>query len=95
MGDNGEQIREKIDLKHFRDGNMDIDIYLDANEGTMRMKRVGFSDDEKHEVEINNINNCPQNVNGGWIPHFVFSPDSLNAQKLKICVMNPSFYGKP
>ena len=71
---------------------MEIDILVDADKGIMKMKRVGFVDDHQYEIQISGINNCPDNTNGGWIPHFIFGSSSSN-QQLRIAKIDRSWYG--
>ena len=93
IGEHGEAIREKINMDHFRIKNIEIDIYLDADKGIMRLKRVGFADNNRYEPEFRNINNCPENKNG-WIPHFIFAWDDKTKQELRIAKIDKSSYGK-
>ena len=91
-GDNGEKIRNKINMRHFKDGDVEIDIYLDADQGLMRMKRVGFEDDDKYEAEFRNINNCPDNKDG-WIAHFCFEISRDCDQEIRMAIIDKSWYG--
>ena len=93
-GPNGESIREKINCNHFCDGNQEIDIFVDCDNGILRIKRVGYSDDTKYEFEINGINRCSENRNGDWIPHFIFSSNYGNGQKISMARIDSSHYGK-
>ena len=93
------QFGKKIQMNHFVEVNVKIDIYFNSdNDGILKIKRVGFSDDLKHEVLIKGINNCPENKGwwgkiNGWIPHFVFSSYSRCEQKIQIARIDKSWYG--
>ena len=93
-GPNGERIREKIKCDHFSDGNQEIDVFIDCDNGILRVKRVGYSNDTKHEVDIKGIDKCPENRNGGWIPHFIFPFQGYDEYKITMARVNPSHYGK-
>ena len=96
IGGNKEKIREKINLDHFSEGDVLIDIYFDSmvDGGIMKIKRVGYKDGDKYEAQINNINNCKHNKKKAWIPCFVFSGySSDNFQAVMISCVPPSYYG--
>ena len=92
-GDNGEVIREKIRSQHFRDTEVELDLYLDLeNEGLFRMKRVGYKVDEKYEAQIRGINKCSQ-ITNGWIPHFAYYGGE-NRQEVQMASIDPKYYGQ-
>ncbi len=66
IGDNDERLREKITVGHFREGDVLLDIYFNAddNEGTMKIKRVGYTDGDKYERQISGLNKCADNKDG-------------------------------
>ena len=92
-GFNGELIRKKIKTKHFVDTEIELDIYLDLDDknGQFRMKRVGYTNDDKNEVYLDGIKKCP-NAENGWIPHFVFG--HRGGQEIQIAKINPKYYGQ-
>ena len=90
-GKNGEKLTRRVDLTYFRKKNSEIDIYVDADEGIMRIKSVGTKDADNHEVEMLNINNSNKD---GWVPHFVFEQSKDCPQKIRIARINPSWYGQ-
>ena len=90
-GRNGEKITSRINLKYFKKEHSEIDIYLDADQGIMRMKRVGSKDADNHEVEIVNINNSNTD---GWVPHLIFEQSKHCTQKIRIARIDESWYGK-
>ena len=96
-GENGEVIRKKINVDHFIETKLEIDLLLNLNnDGSLAMKRVNYSSwftSYKYEVFINGINKCPDNTNG-WIPCFVFSSYPYNKQSLQCARINKEYYGK-
>ena len=92
-GENGEEIRESIKLDHFKEGDMEIDIYLDADKRILKMKRVGYLDEEKYEPMITNL--YTGNNKQGWIPNFTFGYDSGQEQQIRIArIVDISLYGQ-
>ena len=81
-------------MDHFGDKNMEIDILVDADKGIMKMKRVGFLNDDKYEIQISGIHNCPDNINGSWIPHFIFGSSKNSNQEIRIAKIDRTWYGK-
>ena len=95
IGGNKEKIRKLINLGHFLEGDVLIDIYLNLlfDGGIMKIKRVGYKDGDEYEAQINNISNCKDNYHNAWIPCFVFSSDYDNEQGVMIGSVPPSWYG--
>jgi len=93
-GENGESIREKINVDHFKDGDEEIDVCVDCDGGIMRIKRIGYSENINHEIMINGINKCTDNHHNAWIPHFIWDWRKDNGIKISIAKINPSYYGK-
>lgn len=91
IGRNGGKIQTRVDLKYFKKKSSEIDIFLDADQGIMRIKRVGSKDADNHEVEIMNINNSNTD---GWVPHLIFEQSKNCTQKIRIARIDESWYGK-
>ena len=91
---NDATIRKKIDLSHFKKGDVLVDVYFSsiADGGVLKIKRVGYSDKKKYEVYISGLNKCTENING-WIPHFLFNQEPENGQKVKVASIPASWYG--
>ena len=92
-GNNGEIIRERIELDHFNEGDIEIDIYLDADKRILKMKRVGYLDEEKYEAMITNL--YTGNNKEGWIPNFAFGGSAREEQQIRIArIVDISLYGQ-
>ena len=64
------------------------------NDGLVKMKRVGYQEDDiDYEVCITGINKCPQN-NNGWIPHFLFDSAKDNGIEIQVAKIDKEYYGK-
>lgn len=90
----GEKIKTKIGTGHFREKEVELDIYLDLdNDGLLKIKKVGDTEDMLRTVQINGINKCPQLTNG-WIPHFDFYGGNDNGEEVQIATIDWTCYGK-
>ena len=99
VGHNQEKIQKEINVDHFKEDNIMIDIYFDfnMNNGTVKIKRVGYvhgdGNDEDYEIVMTGLNNCSENTKNEWIPHYVFPWDKDNEQKIMMTLIQPSGYG--
>ena len=91
-GNNGEKIRERIDLGMFYNtGGVEIDISIDCDNGILKMVIVGNDVKEDKEVYIEGFNN-PPNDEIQWTPHLVIGNQK---QQFRICAISSEDYGKP
>ena len=88
----GEKIRKKIDTTHFKNNNIEVDLYLDCDEGIFRLCVVGMELNDDTEVEIVGLNNSGNK--NGWVPNVIFSskPSELTVRCCKI--YSNEYYGK-
>ena len=72
--------------------DIEVDIYVDADSGVLRMKRVGLTHQSKSEIVIKGVKD---NGNTDWIPHFMFSAVTKPyAQRIKIARIDNVCYGQ-
>ena len=80
--------RHNIDVRHFRMTEGEIDIYLDCDQGILRLCLVGQT--ERNSIaEITGLNESGNNV--GWVPHFVLYNSSI---KIRIAKIPQAWFGK-
>ena len=84
-------LTQTIDMNHSKASELQLDIHLDVDKGVLKMKRLRYLDDEKHEPYISNIE-C--DINDGWIAHFIFGNQATDTHKVRIAKVGESFYGE-
>ena len=77
-------------MKHFGKVDGEYDIYVDCDEGILRLCVVGMLE-EKYEAEISGLNECDNE--SGWVPHIVFLAN--NNHTFRIARIPNDWYGKP
>ncbi len=87
IGENNEKIKDKIKKNFFMANNMEIDIYLDVDEGILKMTKTGDVEPD-FDAQIDGINNGGNK--NGWIPHIAVQN---RFQNIRIAKINPSWYG--
>ena len=90
LGPNGEKIRERIDLTHFLEKKVEVDIYLDVDQGIFKLCVVGVSGEDK-EIYIEGLGGSGND--DGWVPHLLFSGSGLQ-QQVRACSIDSQCYGK-
>ena len=65
-----DKIRKRIDMKHFMWNGIQVDLYLDCDEGIFRLCVVGMEVNINNEVEIIGLNKCGNE--NGWVPNLIF-----------------------
>ena len=92
VGRNGSKIRKRVSLTHFLEKKVEVDIYLDVDQGILRFCVVGVCDEDK-EVYIEGLRWWPWMNNDGWVPHFLFC-GSGTQQQIRACSIDIECYGK-
>ena len=81
-----------FDPSTFR--NCEIDMYLDLDANEFRMCIVGKQEGGEPDADEAIWYNISSNNKLGWVPHFNFSYDVVETQKIQIATIPVSFYGK-
>lgn len=94
IGVYGEKIDKKVSVDPFMVEHVVLDVYLncDVDGGVLRIKKVGNKGDDV-EMQMSNINSCPDGKKDGWIPHFMFEYQRHNEIKLMMAAVPLSWYG--
>ena len=90
LGENKEKIRAKINLQHFLLEKGEVDIYLDVDQGILKLCVVGVSGKDK-EIYIEGLGNSGND--DGWVPHLLFTTQARE-QQIRACKIDPECYGK-
>lgn len=91
---NDEYIREQIDMFHFGEAECEVDIYLDCDEGILKLCVVGLMD-EKYEAQmiIPKQKEDKSDCLIDWTPHLIF-PSFSFGPKIKIAQISLLEYGR-
>ena len=77
-------------FSHYKSDDFELDIYLNADEGRMKLGVV-----DSIEMGEPRLKNLPLNTSNGWVPYFVFnSPIGSNLNTtLRIAKIPIEWYG--
>ena len=97
-GIQGEKLNKKYNTDYFKNVTiLYVDIYYNHNEeeGLMKMRRLGYQDEnaDDYEIKISGINKSIENKEKEWIPHFVFDDMRDNKQRISFASIPSSWYG--
>eukprot|EP01083_Nonionella_stella_P027834 76668_1 len=84
--------KNNIDLEHFIEREIAIDMYLDAHKGLMKLCVVGMCTEDKEARLWNMPTSETEGWQYGWVPHFMFGTNSKNTE-LRIMEIYHEWYG--